>query len=242
MYQDDEPLEPRQISPAPTGGGGGRRMFPTARCEVASLGRSASQDGFPVLVHARATAGAPLDLVAVLDVSSSMRGYKLALLKQAVGFVVDQLGPDDRLSVVTFSAYACRLTRLACMSAAGKAEGWEHAGAARILESRLRAVERSAPGVAGDDPTCEAIKEELRELSARVGDRREYKKTGHTCLLASMSSHAQQRASGVELQATATSVSRTTRAYLTPKMEEMVEMSRERRKRGNSEEADGGSR
>ncbi|CAL4919678.1 unnamed protein product [Urochloa decumbens] len=327
MYQDDESLEPRQISPAPTGGGG--RMVLTAQCEAPSLGRGASQDSFAVLVHARAAAaggGAPLDLVAVLDVSSSMCGNKLSLLKQAVGFVIDQLGPDDRLSVVIFSRYAARLTRLVRMSAAGKAaarsavgffggrqtgtniadglrvgaqvlagrrhrnpvasvillsdgkdrpleltctaapsmdveservrveaaediaaarvkaEGGEHAGAARILESRLRAVERSAPGVAGDEPTCEAIKEELRELSARVGDRREYQKTGRACLLAGMSSHAQQRASGVELQATATSANRTARAYLTPKMEEMVEVSRESRKRGSSEHGDGGSR
>ncbi|CAL4927964.1 unnamed protein product [Urochloa decumbens] len=360
MYQDDESLEPRQISPAPTGGGG--RMVLTAQCEAPSLGRGASQDSFAVLVHARAAAaggGAPLDLVAVLYVSSSMRGNKLSLLKQAVRFVVDQLGPDDRLSVVIFSRYAARLTRLVRMSAAGKAaarsavgffggrqtgtniadglrvgaqvlagrrhrnpvasvissptartgpsrsrhqqrctwtscrlrsgappapppvaailrpleltctaapfmdveservrveaaediaaarvkaESGEHAGAARILESRLRAVERSAPGVASDDPTCEAIKEELRELSARVGDRREYQKTGRACLLAGMSSHAQQRASGVELQATATSANRTARAYLTPKMEEMVEVSRESRKRGSSEHGDGGSR
>ncbi|KAI4988841.1 hypothetical protein ZWY2020_036158 [Hordeum vulgare] len=112
------------------------------------------------------------------------------------------------------------------------AEGGQHAGAAKILDSRLKAVERSAPGMAGDDPTCEAIKEELRDLSARVGDRREYQRTGRACLLAGMSSHAQQRASAVELQSSAASKPR---AYLTPKMEEMVETSREQsRKRRNS--------
>ncbi|KAM3258654.1 hypothetical protein ACQJBY_050436 [Aegilops geniculata] len=111
------------------------------------------------------------------------------------------------------------------------AEGGQHAGAARILDSRLKAVERSAPGMAGDDPTCEAIKEELRDLSARVGDRREYQQTGRAALLAGMSSHSQQRASAVELQ----SSSKAARAYLTPKIEEMVETSREQsRKRRNS--------
>ncbi|KAF7060598.1 hypothetical protein CFC21_067382 [Triticum aestivum] len=113
------------------------------------------------------------------------------------------------------------------------AEGGQHASAARILDSRLKAVERSAPGTAGDDPTCEAIKEELRDLSARVGDRREYQQTGRACLLAGMSSHAQQRASAVELQSASKA-----RAYLTPKMEEMVETSREQsRKRGSSSDA-----
>ncbi|CAD6246891.1 unnamed protein product [Miscanthus lutarioriparius] len=110
------------------------------------------------------------------------------------------------------------------------ADGGQNAGAARILESRLKAVERSAPGATGDDPTCEAIKEELRDLSARVGDRAEYQQTGRACLLAGMSSHAQQRASGTDVQS---SSSKRSSAYLTPKMEEMVEISRESsRKRG----------
>jgi hypothetical protein len=98
------------------------------------------------------------------------------------------------------------------------ADGGQNAGAVRILESRLRAVELSAPG----DPTCEAIKEELRDLSARVGDRAEYQKTGRACMLVGMSSHAQQRASGMDVEATSKAS-----AYLTPKMEEMVDLSRE---------------
>ncbi|CAL4941879.1 unnamed protein product [Urochloa decumbens] len=121
------------------------------------------------------------------------------------------------------------------------ADGGQHAGAARILDARLREVERSAPGAAGDDPTCEAIKEELRDLSARVGDRREYQQTGRACLLAGMSAHAQQRAAGVEVitSSPATAAGKATataRAYLTPKMEEMVELSREssRKRRGSS--------
>ena len=114
------------------------------------------------------------------------------------------------------------------------ADGGQNAGAARILESRLKAVEQSAPGAAGNDPTCEAIKEELRDLSARVGDRAEYQQTGRACLLAGMSSHAQQRASGMDVVPQSTSASKGGgSAYLTPKMEEMVEMSRESsRKRG----------
>jgi hypothetical protein len=70
------------------------------------------------------------------------------------------------------------------------------------------------------DPACGAFKEELQDLSARVGDRREYQQTGRARLFAGMSSHAQQRASA------SSSTTKAPRAYLTPKMEEMVETSR----------------
>jgi hypothetical protein len=70
------------------------------------------------------------------------------------------------------------------------ADGGQHAGAAGILKSRLKAVEQSSATGA-----CEALKEELEDLSTRVGDRREYQQTGRARLLAGMSSHAQQRAS-----------------------------------------------
>ncbi|RLN15482.1 uncharacterized protein C2845_PM02G13160 [Panicum miliaceum] len=118
-FQDDDPLVPRQTAGGAANGG----LVLKAQCEFPALGRGASRDKFAVLVDAKAPADvarAPLDLVTVLDVSSSMKGQKLALLKQAVGFVVDQLGPADRLSVVTFSGDGRRLTHLARMSAAGK--------------------------------------------------------------------------------------------------------------------------
>ncbi|KAF8722851.1 hypothetical protein HU200_021982 [Digitaria exilis] len=475
MFQDDDPLE----LPAATTGGAtppatnGGLVLKT-QCDFPSLGRNTSRDKFAVLVDAKAPADvarAPLDLVTVLDVSGSMKGQKLELLKHAMCFVIDQLCPSDRLSVVTFSDAASRLTRLARMSPPGKAAaklavaslvtvngtniadglrvgaqvlfarrhrnvvsgmillsdghdtvlpktstnggarnyanlvppsftfgfGSNHDAAAmhavaattggtfsfvqdqsaiqdafarcvggllsvavqeariavtclhrgvRIQEvksgsyashidtdgrsatidagelyddegrrflvlvyvPRARATEETtrlvkvscthkiaatgqaataaapaavikrplelthmpppameverervrlaatediaAARVAADGGqhagaarilSSRALKEELRDLSARVGDRQEYQQTGRACLLAGMSSHAQQRASGVELQG---SGSKTTMAYLTPKMEEMVELSRESsssgRKRGsNTQEPDG---
>ncbi|RCV09157.1 hypothetical protein SETIT_2G004300v2 [Setaria italica] len=97
-------------------------------CERPAVARGASRGSFAVLVHAvapgAAAAGArraPLDLVTVIDVSGSMRGEKLRLVKQAVGFVIDNLGPTDRLSVVSFSNDATRVVRLARMAADGKA-------------------------------------------------------------------------------------------------------------------------
>jgi hypothetical protein len=86
-----------------------------------------------VLVHLKATGTEatcgspaprePLDLVMVLDVSRSMHGRKLELLllKQAMRFVVDILGPEDRLCIVSFSSTARRVTRLMRMTDAGKA-------------------------------------------------------------------------------------------------------------------------
>ncbi|XP_022720810.1 uncharacterized protein LOC111278450 [Durio zibethinus] len=54
---------------------------------------------------------APIDLVAVLDVSGSMAG-KPALLQRAVCFIIQNMGPSDRLSVVTFSLSARRILPL----------------------------------------------------------------------------------------------------------------------------------
>lgn len=125
VFQDDDPLELQATggaapqAPATNGG-----LVLKAQCEFPSLGRNTSWDKFAVLVDAKAPADvarAPLDLVTVLDVSGSMQGQKLELLKHAMCFVIDQLGPADRLSVVTFSDTASRLTRLTRMSVAGKA-------------------------------------------------------------------------------------------------------------------------
>ncbi|RAL47959.1 hypothetical protein DM860_015746 [Cuscuta australis] len=57
-----------------------------------------------------------------LDVSGSMSGEKLALVKQAVHFVVDNLGPSDRLSIVSFATHAKRVLRLTLMTDHGRDE------------------------------------------------------------------------------------------------------------------------
>ncbi|XP_062205059.1 E3 ubiquitin-protein ligase WAV3-like [Phragmites australis] len=136
VFDDDDPVDrtPRlygdqRLSASAEASNGGAVTL-TTHCEYPALARDASADDFVVLVHARAPGAgaggaaaprAPLDLVTVLDVSGSMVGTKLALLKQAMVFVIDNLGPRDRLCVVSFSSGASRLMRLACMSDAGKA-------------------------------------------------------------------------------------------------------------------------
>ncbi|KAM3262250.1 hypothetical protein ACQJBY_052761 [Aegilops geniculata] len=138
VFDDDEQVEPASRQPAdsaPAAASNGAVIVKT-HAEYSAVARDSSTDNFAVLVHVKApgmadavAAGcdkpppprAPLDLVTVLDVSGSMSGYKLALLKQAMRFVIDNLGPDDRLSIVAFSSEARRLTRLTRMSDAGKA-------------------------------------------------------------------------------------------------------------------------
>ncbi|CAN6310883.1 unnamed protein product [Urochloa humidicola] len=134
-YADDDPvaqpaaiqaLADGQVAAAAVVG----EMALKTHCEFPAVARDASRDNFAVLVHARAPGPsaadaeaprAPLDLVTVLDVSGSMSGNKLRLLKQAMRFVIDNLGPNDRLSVVSFSDSASREIRLTRMSDDGKA-------------------------------------------------------------------------------------------------------------------------
>ncbi|KAL6653065.1 hypothetical protein ACP70R_011990 [Stipagrostis hirtigluma subsp. patula] len=129
-YADDDPLpEDGGVDAQRAGAANVGSMVLRTHCEFPALVRDESREGFAVVVHARApeaataaaAARAPLDLVTVLDVSGSMQGGKLALLKQAMGFVVDNLGPADRLSVVSFSDDAHRVIRLARMTDDGKA-------------------------------------------------------------------------------------------------------------------------
>lgn len=63
----------------------------------------------------------PVDITCALDVSGSMNcDNKIQLVKDAVMFIVDQMFPSDRLSIVTFCHEAERTTGLMCMDAAGK--------------------------------------------------------------------------------------------------------------------------
>ncbi|KAK7312581.1 hypothetical protein VNO77_36537 [Canavalia gladiata] len=109
--------------------------------EVSAVPKSASHDAFAVLIHLKAPhsrrkqniggnnaesppsvedSRASVDLVTVLDVSGSMAGTKLALLKRAMGFVIQNLGPSDRLSVIAFSSTARRIFPLRQMTDTGR--------------------------------------------------------------------------------------------------------------------------
>ncbi|KAF5470721.1 hypothetical protein F2P56_011218 [Juglans regia] len=118
--------------------------------EVSAVPRSASHNDFTVLIHLKApitserqdrnrnqtellpvcqNSRAPVDLVTVLDVSGSMAGTKLALLKRAMGFVIENLGPSDRLSIIAFSSRACRLFPLRQMTDRGRRQALQDVNA-----------------------------------------------------------------------------------------------------------------
>lgn len=95
---------------------------------------------------------APIDLVTVLDVSGSMSGAKLEMMKRAMRLVIASLGSADRLSILAFSAAPNRLLPLRRMTAQGQR-------AARRIIDRLSCSHGSS--------MAEALKEATRVLEQR---------------------------------------------------------------------------
>eukprot|EP01032_Pedospumella_encystans_P009248 gene9248-10904_t len=62
----------------------------------------------------------PVDIVCVLDNSESMKGSKLESLKKAMEFVIQTLGPNDRLSIVNFNTTATALHGLLKMNSSNQ--------------------------------------------------------------------------------------------------------------------------
>lgn len=57
-----------------------------------------------------------LDLVIVIDVSGSMSGTKIALVRETLLFIIDELKESDRLSLVCFDDQSRILTNLSPMT------------------------------------------------------------------------------------------------------------------------------
>ncbi|GFP83286.1 uncharacterized protein sll0103 [Phtheirospermum japonicum] len=96
--------------------------------ECDAVASSESIANFAVLVGLRApplskgARRAPIDLVTVLDVSGSMHGPKLDLVKRAVSFVIDNLDSSDWLSIVSFESHAQRVLPLRNMTEQGRVD------------------------------------------------------------------------------------------------------------------------
>ncbi|KAJ4784422.1 Zinc finger (C3HC4-type RING finger) family protein [Rhynchospora pubera] len=177
VFNDDDPVDsspqtqledmPQQI---PTTG----TMELKTYTEYPAVAKSLSKDDFGIVIHLKApgtaseitdSARAPLDLVTVLDVSGSMAGAKLNLLKQAMNFVIQNLGPADRLSIISFSSRARRLNRLTRMSNEG-------------MQQALDAVNSLTAG--GGTNIAEGLKK-----GAKVLEERQYKNPVNSIILLS---------------------------------------------------------
>ena len=91
--------KPKRQSSVNSSYGAGKSVN-TAPTEYSASGRGmAVQDTrFPPSVHV------PLDIVVVIPVSSSMQGLKITLLRDALKFLVQNLGEKDRMGLVTFGS------------------------------------------------------------------------------------------------------------------------------------------
>lgn len=70
----------------------------TAPTEYTASARGVQESRLSASVHV------PLDLVVVIPVSSSMQGLKITLLRDALKFLVQNLGERDRMGLVTFGS------------------------------------------------------------------------------------------------------------------------------------------
>lgn len=57
-----------------------------------------------------------VDLICVLDVSGSMSGQKIQLLKETMKFLVETLTPSDRLCIITFNNGGKRVCTLKALT------------------------------------------------------------------------------------------------------------------------------
>ncbi|KAI3705207.1 hypothetical protein L1987_75441 [Smallanthus sonchifolius] len=143
IFNDDEPLDLKLTNKTSSENSNLKRVSVKTYTEVPAVPQFSVTDDFTVLIHLKAPASVsgvksrnanqgptfnqvnptprtPVDLVTVLDTSGSMAGTKLALLKRAMGFVIQNLRPADRLAVIAFSSTARRLFPLRKMSDTGK--------------------------------------------------------------------------------------------------------------------------
>ncbi|KAL5516342.1 hypothetical protein EMCRGX_G001637 [Ephydatia muelleri] len=96
----------------------------------------------------------PIDVVAVIDVSSSMAGAKIELVKQTLLFVIGQLNERDRFSLVTYHTYAYLQFGLIQMSQESKA----------IATSAIKAL-----GCQGGTNLCQGLLKGMEEIAYHSG-------------------------------------------------------------------------
>ncbi|XP_019173047.1 PREDICTED: uncharacterized protein LOC109168481 isoform X1 [Ipomoea nil] len=120
------------------------RLLPEAA--VVSAGRS--HETYAIVLRLRAPPAstmaarrAPIDLVAVLDVSGKMTTENIQMMKRAMRLVVSSLSAADRLSIVAFSATSKRLLPLRRMTTTGRRSARRIVDAVVSLEGTASAID-----------------------------------------------------------------------------------------------------
>jgi Ca-activated chloride channel family protein len=116
------------------------------------------KDGFFLLLLAprpdAAQKAIPKDVILVLDRSGSMEGEKFQQARQALGYILQQLNPDDRFNVIAFStgmeSYAGDLRHA---SEASEASAWVERLSAQGSTDINRALLEAAAMVQSERPT-----------------------------------------------------------------------------------------
>ncbi|KAI4337564.1 hypothetical protein L6164_015962 [Bauhinia variegata] len=138
---------------------------------------------------------APIDLVTVLDVSGSMTGAKMHMLKRAMRLIISSLGSADRLSLVAFSATPKRLLPLRRMTPQGQR-------VARRIIDRL---------VCGQG-TC--VGDALRKATKVLEDRRERNPVASVMLLSDGQDERVQVSNNINQRKTTSHASSTRFAHI----------------------------
>ena len=86
---------PKRVSSVNSSSYGASRSVTTAPTEYTSATRAMR---LPAAVHV------PVDIVVVVPISSSMHGVKISLVRDALKFMVQNLGERDRMGLVTFGS------------------------------------------------------------------------------------------------------------------------------------------
>ncbi|KAL3419094.1 von willebrand factor type a domain-containing protein [Phlyctema vagabunda] len=86
---------PRRVSSVNSSSYGAARSATTAPTDYT---RSMAPSRLPVAIHV------PVDIVVVVPISSSMQGVKITLVRDALKFMVGNLGDRDRMGLVTFGS------------------------------------------------------------------------------------------------------------------------------------------
>ncbi|XP_057773230.1 E3 ubiquitin-protein ligase WAV3-like [Salvia miltiorrhiza] len=138
-----------------------RTVEVTVLPDAAVISQGRTHDTYAVVLKVRApppphvpdaAKRAPIDLVTVLDVSGSMTGAKLDMLKRAMRLVIASLSSADRLSILAFAAAPKRLLPLRRMTPQGQR-------AARRIIDHL--------GCSHGSSMAEALREATRVLEER---------------------------------------------------------------------------